>query len=99
MTVTASFQVLLVYADCEVGVLRVHQEGGDWEERSKFDWTCTMLVKAGRAELWGALKMPTVSGARAIVLLCTRLGIQEANFERDGVMQTRRAKDVTGTPP
>lgn len=63
MPCTASFQPL---CKCGVGILRIHPDGGDWEERSRYIWCTTMVAKGNTMELWGVDELPPLSHLRAI---------------------------------
>lgn len=91
MAITASFEVLSDGGTCEVGVLRVHPQGGAWEGREGWTWGCTMRVRNGEAELFGAMEAPPWSARLAVKKLFEARGISAAVYEIKGRM-VRRAR-------
>ena len=90
MPSTASFQVLCRAGLRAVGVLRVHPAEGEWEDRSDFSWSCTMVVDKRDVELWGANEAPTFPEARAIHRMLKRAGMAQVSYEIKGKWITHR---------
>lgn len=84
MAAVASFESVIKTSQADVGVLRVHPDGGNWNNRSSYTWVCTLLIKGTCAELMGTLTGPSREELRAILRLFKEMGIRSAQYEIKG---------------